>query len=181
MNQPLDVLARVSAAVWATALFKEDPVKALNEAQEFAADLIARVMLRAGPGRHLVTCVTKQGDAAAGLHVSLPISCTEKTAEIRDSIAEQAFGAVLMLGHLAREPVGLLMRSCPDDRHDAPGHPSTIRGWLVLDGYARPLKQAAIQAVACGSTGPDPGSAPHQEAGVGYETAFSLYQPEGWD
>ena len=177
-QQSAEALAQASAVIWTTALLQPDPVRSISDAQEFATDLIARLMLHAGPGEHLVTCVTKRVRDEAGLYASLPISCTEQTAEIPDSTAEQAFGALLMLGCLAREAVGLLMRSCADEHHDAPGHRSVVRGWVVQDGYARPLNQAAIRAVAGGGAGPGTGTAPHPEIGVRYETAYSLYPME---
>jgi hypothetical protein len=175
-RRALDVVTKASTIVWSAAQTTKDPKGAIEDALGFATDLIARLMLRAGPGKHLVTCVTKRSDGSIGLHVSMPISGTAQTAVIPNAATEQAFGALLMLGFLTGEPVGMLMRSCSDDRHYAPRHTSVVRGWMVLDSYALPMKDSAICAIFTGGPGSAP--PPHPEKGVRYETAFSLYGGE---
>jgi hypothetical protein len=189
-RRPLDVLAEASAVIWGAAALETDPVIAIGAAQEFALDLISRLLARVGAGRHVATCIAKRSDDGLSfLHAGLAISCSRDGDDsddgngptVLDPVAEQTFGALLMLGHLTGEPVGVLLRSCPDTQHHAPDHTSVVQGWLVVDSYARPLSHDAIRAVAEDGSGAGPGArsgeAPHPETGVRYVAAFSLYAP----
>jgi hypothetical protein len=181
-SDPAEVLAAASAVIWAAAALRDDPVDAIGDAQGFAIDVIERLVARIGPGRHLATCLAKRSDGESILHAGLSIVRRGCERAIRDTVAEQAFGALLMLGHLACEPVGVLLRSCSDAAHHVPGHTSTVQGWLVLDGHARPLSAASIRVIAGlggddDGPGPRSGAPPHPETGVRYRQAFSLYEP----
>jgi hypothetical protein len=150
------------------------PAGEIASARRSAADLIERLVRTAGPGEHLVLCVTRQAGGVPSLHASLTISRVGGTTAVSDGATRRAFGALLMFGRLAEEPVGLIMRSCEDDRHEAAGHASVIRGWAVRDGQARPMGQGTIRNVAGGGLGPHPCLPPHPLTGTRYESAYPL-------
>jgi hypothetical protein len=157
---------------------------AIAEARECAVDLVDRLVRTAGPGEHLVLCVTKQAGGVPTLHAALAISGSraggdcEDRAEVPDDESRRTVGALLMFGRLAREPVGLIMRSCEDGRHDVPGHACVVRGWVVRDGRAHPMSQGAIRNVAGGGLGPHPCLPPHPLTGTRYESAYPLSPAE---
>ena len=159
---------------------------AIAEARKSAADLVDRLVRTAGPGEHLVLCVTKQAGGVPALHAALTISGSRASDDGGDDDRAEASGdetrrtvnALLMFGRLAREPVGLIMRSCEDSRHDAGGHACVVRGWVVRDGRAHPMSQGAIRNVAGGGLGPHPCLPPHPLTGTRYESAYQLSPAE---
>lgn len=176
------VRERAASALWSAAesaveaagCSGEDPARAIALAREFAADVIRRLIAGLAPGEHVATCITSGRDGVPGLRSSLRISATGEAAHVDDEAARHAFGALLMLGRLAREPVGVVVQSCADAAHDD-GHPYTVRGWVVDRGRARPLTRGAIRTLAGGSLGPHPALPAHPRAEVEFVSAFDLY------
>lgn len=165
---------RTAAALWAAAESGNDPARAITMAREFATDLIGRLVAGMAPGEHMATCITSGRDGMPGLQASLRISADEKVAHIDDEASRHAFGALIMLGCLAREPVGVVVQSCADAAHDG-GHAYTVRGWVVDRGRARPLTRGTIRTLAGGSLGPHPALPVHPDAEVVFATAYDLY------
>lgn len=165
---------RTAAALWSAADAGGDPERAVTLAREFAADLIRRLIGGLAPGEHMATCITTGRDGMPGLQASLRISATAEAAHLEDDSARHAFGALLMLGCLAREPVGIVVQSCADAAHER-GHGYMVRGWVVERGRARPLTKGAIRTLAGGSLGPHPALPAHPAAEVEFASAYDLY------
>lgn len=150
----------------------------IAEARRSATELIDRLVRTTGPGEHLVLCVTQQAGGVPALHAALAVTRLGDTVRLPTDEARRTLGALLMFGQLAAEPVGLIMRSCEDDRHDAAGHSCVVRGWVVRDGQAEPMSQGAVRNVAGGGLGPHPCLPPHPLTGTRYESAYSLSPDE---
>lgn len=154
---------------------------AIAVARQYAADLIDRLVRTASPGEHFVACVTRRVGREPSVHAGLVIvrPTTRDTdpprAQISDPPTRRRFAALLMFGRLTEEPVGLIMRSCADADHDAPGHSCVVRGWVAQRGRAAQLRASTVRVLAGGALGPHPCLPPHPTEGVQYEKAYSLY------
>ncbi|MBW8804093.1 MAG: hypothetical protein JF587_09600 [Catenulisporales bacterium] len=169
------VRRRTGRAIWHAAEVAADPLAAIETARRLAEDVIDRLTRAADDGEHLLTCLARGDDGEAGLAADLAMSRRGRRCLTDRAGAGTTFGALLLLGALTGEPVGIVLRSCRDPCHTADGHQSTVRGWLLRDRFAQPLSRGAIRTVVHGGRAPHPALPPHPEEGTSYEKAYSLY------
>ncbi|GAA1967165.1 hypothetical protein [Catenulispora subtropica] len=172
-----DQVARAAGrAIWDAAESVPDPLAAIAAARRLAGDLLDRLARTAATGEHLATCLARGDDGTPGLAADLAMSRRDRRCLTDRAGAGTTFGALLLLGALTGEPIGIVLRSCRDPCHTVPGHQSAVRGWLLREGYAHPLSRGAIRTVVGGRT-PHPALPDHPEEGTRYEKAYSLYPP----
>lgn len=169
-----DVRRRAGQAIWHAAEGVPDPLAAIDSARRLADDLLDRLARTACEGEHLATCLARGDAGEPGLAADLAMSRRDRACLTDRAGAGTTFGALLLLGALTGEPVGIVLRTCRGPCHTAPGHESTVRGWLLRERYAQPLSRGAIRTVAGGRV-PHPALPEHPEEGTRYEKAYSLY------
>ena len=168
------VRRRTGRAIWDAAEALADPLAAIEAARRLADGLLDRLARAGTAGEHLATGLARGDDGLPGLAADLALSRRERGCLTDREGAGTAFGALLLLGALTGEPVGIVLRSCRDPCHLMPGHTSMVRGWLLHERRAQPLSRGAIKTVAGGRV-PHPALPEHPEEGTQYEKAFSLY------
>ncbi|MFL6113311.1 MAG: hypothetical protein ACJ786_18415 [Catenulispora sp.] len=175
------VRRRTGRAIWHAAEAAADPLAVIETARRLAEDVIDRLARAADDGEHLLTGLARGDDGEAGLAADLAMSRHGRRCLTDRAGAGTTFGALLLLGALTGEPVGIVLRSCRDPCHTADGHQSAVRGWLLRDRFAQPLSRGAIRTVVRGGRAPHPALSPHPalpphpEEGTRYEKAYSLY------
>jgi hypothetical protein len=173
-KQADQVARQAGRAIWDAAESIPDPLAAIADARRVADDLLDRLAGTAAVGDHLATCLARGDDGSPGLAADLAMARRDRSCLTDRAGAGTTFGALLLLGALTGEPVGIVLRSCRDPCHSAAGHESTVRGWLLRERYAHPLSRGAIRAVV-GGRRPHPALPEHPEEGTRYEKAYSLY------
>jgi hypothetical protein len=168
------VRRRTGRAIWDAAEGVPDPLAAIGAARRVADDLLDRLAGTIAPGEHLATCLARGDDGEPGLAADLALSRRGRRCLTDRAGAGAPFGALLLLGALTGEPIGIVLRSCRDPCHTLPGHRSTVRGWLFRERHAQPLSRGAIKTVAGGRI-PHPALPDHPEEGTQYEKAYTLY------
>lgn len=168
------VRRRTGRAIWDAAEAAADPLAAIQAARRLADDLLDRLARTVGDGEHVATGLARGDDGRPGLAADLAIARRGRGFLTDRAGAGAAFAALLLLGALTGEPVGIVLRSCRDPCHTAAGHLSTVRGWLLRERHAHPLSRGAIRTVAGGRI-PHPALPDHPEEGTRYEKAYSLY------
>ncbi|MEY9894180.1 hypothetical protein ABIA31_007864 [Catenulispora sp. MAP5-51] len=174
-RHPDQVRRRAGRAIWDAAETEPDPLAAIDTARHLAADLVDRLARTAPEGDHLATCLAHARGPDPGLAADLALARHGRRCLTDREGAGTTFGGLLVLGALTGAPIALLLRSCRDPCHAAPGHESTLRGWVLRERRAHPLSRGAVRTIAHGGRRPHPALPQHPEEGTNYEKAYSLY------
>ena len=175
-RHPDRVRRRAGRAIWDAAEAEPNPLAAIDAARRLAADLVDRLVRTAPDGEHLATGLAHGRGGEPGLAADLALSRRGRRCLTDREGAGTTFGGLLVLGALTGAPVGLILRSCRGPCHTAPGHESTLRGWVVRERRAQPMSRGAVRTIAGGGRRPHPALPQHPEEGTHYEKAYTLYQ-----
>jgi hypothetical protein len=139
-----------------------------------ASQALMRLVAAVGPGVHHVVCSVPADGAS--LVAALHAECEDDgLAHLREPDA-LVFCTVLAAGIVTGSRGGIVIRSSgPSD--DGAGGPDVVRGWVLSDGWPRPLSEAEVFTAYC--TDPETGEPVPPEPGVDYRPGIELPRPEG--
>ncbi|WP_069812126.1 hypothetical protein [Streptomyces sp. TP-A0874] len=134
-----------------------------------ASQALVRLLQTVGAGRHHLVCSVP--DREGPLVAAVSAECGAH-GELRLLEAEAlVYCTVLAAGIVTGSPGGLVVRSTREAGTD------TVRGWVLRDGWPRPLTAAQVFTAYC--TDPETGDPVPPEPGVDYQPGIVLPPPEG--